>query len=103
MQLEKDVEGYLGRQVEKRGGRCLKYIPDIDNGMPDRLVLLPHGTLIWVETKNGEGEQARKLQRLQHRRLRQLGQRVEVIHTKDAVDRLLREYDRQEKLPEKVK
>lgn len=88
MQLEKDVESYLVRQVEKRGGRCMKYIPDVDNGMPDRLVLLPGGVLVWVETKNA-GEKARKLQRLQHRRLRELGQRVEVLDTKAKIDEFL--------------
>lgn len=93
MQLEKDVESYLGRQVKKRGGRCLKYIPDIDNGMPDRIVLLPGGILVWVETKNGKTEKARQLQRLQHRRLRELGQRVEVVHTKEQAEMLMSEFD----------
>ena len=51
VQLEKDVEGYLTRQVERLDGRCLKFIPDIDNGMPDRLVLLPGGITVWVELK----------------------------------------------------
>ena len=92
MQLEKDVEGYLTRQVERLGGRCEKFIPDIDNGMPDRLVLLPGGTVVWVETKNGEGEEARRLQKMQHLKLRRLGQRVEVIQTKEQVDQLLKEY-----------
>ena len=92
MQLEKDVEGYLTRQVERLGGRCLKFIPDVDNGMPDRIVLLPGGITVWVELKNGEGETARRLQQMQHAKLRKLGQRVEVIQTKEAVDRLLLEY-----------
>lgn len=92
MQLEKDVEAYLRREVRRRNGQCLKYIPDIDNGMPDRLVILPGAVIIWVELKNGSGEQARRLQQVQHRKLRMLGQRVEVIHTKREVDELLREY-----------
>jgi hypothetical protein len=91
MQLEKDVEGYLRRQVEKRGGRCYKFIPDTDNGMPDRIILLPGGVLVWVETKNGDSEKARLLQRVQHRNLRELGQRVEIVHTKAQVDALMRE------------
>ena len=94
VQLEKDVEGYLTRQVERLDGKCLKFIPDIDNGMPDRIVLLPGGIVVWVELKNGKTEKARKLQRLQHRRLRLLGQRVEVVQTKEAVDELLEEYRR---------
>ena len=91
MQLERDVEGYLRRQVEKRGGKCYKFIPDIDNGMPDRIIVLPGGILVWVETKNGDDEQARLLQRVQHRKLRSLGQRVEIAHTKAQVDALMRE------------
>ena len=92
MQLEKDVESHLTGQVERLGGRCVKFIPDIDNGMPDRIVMLPGGVLIWVELKNGEDETARKIQRMQHVKLRRLGQRVEVIRTKAEVDELLRAY-----------
>ena len=92
MQLERDVESYLGKSVRRLGGRCVKFIPDEENGMPDRIVMLPGGVLIWVELKNGETEQARRLQNLQHKRLRDLGQRVEVVHTKAAVDELMREY-----------
>lgn len=94
MQLEKDVESYLGTQVRKEGGRCIKFIPDVDNGMPDRIVLLPGGVLIWVETKNGTSENARKLQQMQHRRLRLLGQKVVVAHTKNQVDDLLKGYQK---------
>ena len=90
MQLERNVEGYLRRQVEKRGGRCYKFIPDIGNGMPDRIIVLPGGILVWVETKNGERKNARMLQKVQHRKLRSLGQRVEIAHTKAQVDALMR-------------
>ena len=92
MLLERDVESYLGRQVVRLGGRCDKFIPDQNNGMPDRIVMLPGGVLIWVETKRGETEDARKLQKMQHLKLRRLGQRVEVIHTKREVDALLSEF-----------
>ncbi len=92
MQLEKDVEGYLVRQVGKLGGQCVKFLPDIENGFPDRLVLLPGGVSVWVELKNGTSEKTRRLQRMQHQKLRKLGQRVEVVQTKEAVDVLLRDY-----------
>lgn len=94
MQLERDVESYLTRSVERLGGRCEKFIPDLSNGMPDRIVMLPGGVLIWVELKNGTEEEARKLQQMQHRKLRRLGQRVEVVQTKEAVDALLQEFKR---------
>lgn len=92
MILERDVEQYLGRQAKKFGGRCDKFIPDQNNGMPDRILMLPGGVLIWVETKRCETEDARLLQKMQHLKLRRLGQRVEVIHTKEAVDKLLAEF-----------
>lgn len=92
MQLERDVESYLTRSVERLGGRCVKFLPDVDNGMPDRIVMLPGGVLIWVELKNGTEEEARKLQQMQHRKLRRLGQWVEVVQTKEAVDALLQEF-----------
>lgn len=92
MLLERDVEQYLRGQVERLGGRCLKFIPDMENGMPDRIVMLPGGVLIWVELKKGIGEDARRLQKMQHRKLRKLGQQVCVIHTKAQVDELIAEY-----------
>lgn len=91
MILERDVEAYLTRQAKQMGGRCDKFIPDQNNGMPDRILMLPGGVLIWVELKRCDTEDARKLQKMQHRKLRKLGQRVEVVHTKEAADALLRE------------
>lgn len=91
MLLERDVESYLGRRVKALGGRCDKFTPDLNNGMPDRIVMLPGGVLIWVETKRCESEDARQLQKMQHLKLRRLGQRVEIIHTKREVDKLLSE------------
>lgn len=91
MDLERDVERYLTREVERRGGRCVKFIPDNEPGMPDRLLLLPGGVTLWVETKRTTGE-LRALQQYQHTRLRRLGQRVEAVYTKADVDSLLTGY-----------
>ena len=89
MILERDVEGFLVRKVEEQGGRCEKFNPDNDNGMPDRIVMLPGGLLIWVETKRAETEHKRKLQQAQCVLLRRLGQRVATCHTKAEVLALL--------------
>ena len=88
---ERDVESHLRRIVEARGGRCEKFIPDQDSGMPDRIVMLPGGVLVWVETKKPKGGSVRKLQEFQHARLRRLGQRVEVVWTKAQADALVDE------------
>ena len=96
-QLESEVEKYLREQVEKVGGKCVKFIPDFSRGFPDRIVILPHGVLVWVETKRPVGGHVDPAQNVQHTILRRLGQRVEVVWTKEEVDslvkRLLNEID----------
>lgn len=88
-QLENEVEGHLRRRVEKAGGLCVKFIPDFARGFPDRIVLLPRGVLVWVETKRPQGGVLSPAQKVQHVLLRRLGQRVEVVWTKDQADGLI--------------
>ena len=88
-QLENEVEGHLRRRVEKVGGICVKFLPDFARGFPDRIVLLPGGVLVWVETKRPQGGVLSPVQRVQHVLLRRLGQRVEVVWTKDQADDLI--------------
>ena len=88
-QLENEVEGHLRRRVEKVGGVCVKFLPDFARGFPDRIVLLPGGVLVWVETKRPQGGVLSPVQKVQHVLLRRLGQRVEVVWTKDQADALI--------------
>ena len=88
-QLENEVEGHLRRRVEKAGGLCVKFLPDFARGFPDRIVLLPGGVLVWVETKRPQGGVLSPIQKVQHVLLRRLGQRVEVVWTKDQADDLI--------------
>lgn len=88
-QLENEVEGHLRRRVEKAGGLCVKFLPDFARGFPDRIVLLPRGVLVWVETKRPRGGVLSPVQKVQHVLLRRLGQRVEVVWTKDQADDLI--------------
>ena len=88
-QLENEVEGHLRRCVEKAGGLCVKFLPDFARGFPDRIVLLPGGVLVWVETKRPQGGVLSPVQKVQHVLLRRLGQRVEVVWTKDQADALI--------------
>ena len=88
-QLENEVEGHLRRRVEKVGGVCVKFLPDFARGFPDRIVLLPGGVLVWVETKRPQGGVLSPVQKVQHVLLRRLGQRVEVVWTKDQADDLI--------------
>lgn len=88
-QLENEVEGHLRRRVEKVGGICVKFLPDFARGFPDRIVLLPRGVLVWVETKRPQGGVLSPVQKVRHVLLRRLGQRVEVVWTKDQADDLI--------------
>ena len=88
-QLENEVEGHLRRCVEKAGGLCVKFLPDFARGFPDRIVILPGGVLVWVETKRPQGGVLSPVQKVQHVLLRRLGQRVEVVWTKDQADALI--------------
>ena len=83
------MEGHLRRRVEKVGGVCVKFLPDFARGFPDRIVLLPRGVLVWVETKRPQGGVLSPVQKVQHVLLRRLGQRVEVVWTKDQADALI--------------
>ena len=83
------MEGHLRRRVEKVGGICVKFLPDFARGFPDRIVLLPGGVLVWVETKRPQGGVLSPVQKVQHVLLRRLGQRVEVVWTKDQADALI--------------
>lgn len=89
--LESSVEAYLRKQVSLRGGECVKFIPDLKRGFPDRIVILPHGALAWVETKRPVGGVLDGAQKIAHILLRRLGQLVFICYTKDQVDSLLLE------------
>ena len=86
-QLEREVEGYLVRQVEKMGGMCPKF--DSVRGWPDRIVLLPSGVLAWVETKRPVGGVLSPAQLVIHEQLRRVGQQVYVVWSREEVDELL--------------
>jgi hypothetical protein len=88
--LERDVEGRLSSLAILHGWGCEKFIPDFNNGMPDRLLLLPGARCVWVETKT-KGGRLSSLQRYKHKILRQLGQEVYVIWTKQQAEELIAE------------
>ena len=75
------------RKVEGMGLKCLKFIPDLLNGMPDRVILLSEERVRWVELKTTGGELS-ELQKLRHAELRKAGHVVEVVWTKAQADEL---------------
>lgn len=71
--LEKDIEQKLRVMVERHGGLCLKWVCPGWAGVPDRIVLLPGGRVVFVELKRPKGGQLSKLQLWWADKLRQLG------------------------------
>lgn len=89
IELEKEVEKYLVRRVEALGGRCLKWTSPGTTGLPDRIVLLPRGRIIFVELKRPKGSRVEALQRYWQRVLRGLGFRHYITYTRHAIDAML--------------
>lgn len=88
---EREVETHLRQLVERVGGQCLKFVPDQAPGMPDRLVLMPGGVTVWAELKQPRGGRLSPLQEWRHEQLRKLGQRVEIVWTKEQAEALVRD------------
>ena len=81
---ESSVERYLKKRVEDLGGKCIKFHPENWRGAPDRIVLLPGGITYFVELK-APGKKPRKQQEYRHKQLRELGQKVLVLDSKEAI------------------
>lgn len=92
MVLERDVEAALVRFARDAGGRCVKFIPDMLEGMPDRIVMLPGSVLVWVELKRPRGGVLSEIQKHRHKQLRALGQHVEVCWSKEEARRIVDAY-----------
>ncbi len=75
---EKYLERKLVRAVEAVGGMCIKIHNPYYRGLPDRLVVMPDGGIVWVELKT-KGKKPTKLQELAHAELRKREQAVYVI------------------------
>lgn len=88
---ERAIEQYLRDQVRAAGGRAYKFVSPGNNGVPDRLVILPPGRVVFVELK-APGRKPTPLQLAQHQRLRALGCDVRVIDSVQQVDELLTSY-----------
>ena len=87
---EREIERKLVSAVKSRGGICPKFVSPGFDGMPDRVVLLPHGKLGFVEVKR-PGEQPRPLQTARHRLLRKLGFLVFVLDGEEQIGGIIDE------------
>lgn len=88
---ESTIEAYLRDEVRKVGGKAYKFVSPGNDGVPDRMVCLPGGCVVFVELK-APGKRSTKLQELQQKKLRDLGFPVWVIDSKIEVDRFISKY-----------
>lgn len=87
---EKEIEQALVKAVKARGGMCPKLTSPGMDGMPDRMVLLPQGSMSFVEVK-APGKKPRPLQVHRHEELRNLGFQVVVLDRLEQIGEMLDE------------
>lgn len=69
---ESVIESRLRREIERLGCICWKFVSPGCSGVPDRIVLIPGGHIIFVETK-APGRRERALQTYVQGRMRGMG------------------------------
>jgi hypothetical protein len=85
---ESIIERYLVLRVKSLGGEVRKVKWVGHRGAPDRLVMLPATSTIWVELKT-TGKRPEPHQLREHDRMQAMGQNVVVIDSIEGVDTLL--------------
>ena len=85
---EREVERALVGMVKRNGGLCLKWVCPGWSGVPDRIVLLPGGRVLFVETKRPKGGKIAPLQDWWRTQLKRLGFRHYYVATRTDVSML---------------
>jgi hypothetical protein len=88
MTTEKRLETKLREEVKAYGGIALKFSSSSHTGIPDRMLLLPGGRIIWVEVKS-PGKTPTPIQEIAIKKLRLLGFWVEVVDSEEKLQTLL--------------
>jgi hypothetical protein len=88
---ESDIEKLLVREVKRQGGRAYKWVSPGNDGVPDRIVIFPGRAPVFVELKTDTGRLS-TLQSVQIKRLRDLGQPVEVVKGLNGLSQLFQDY-----------
>lgn len=80
--LEKEIEAWLTVEAKRRGGIAYKFTSPQRRSVPDRLVLMPDGKMLFVECKRPGGKPT-EAQAREHERIRALGFPVFVMDSKE--------------------
>lgn len=87
---ESKIEKRLKKEIELIGGKALKFVSPGMSGVPDRIILLPHGRIVFIELK-APGKKPRPIQIKRISELRNLGFDVRIIDSIDGVKDLIEE------------
>ena len=88
--LEREIESFLVRKVREMGGAAYKFVSPGNTGVPDRIVVLPGGKIIFVELKTEKGRPS-VLQGCQIKKLRKLGCDARILYGMKQVEEFLEE------------
>lgn len=87
--LEASVEKFLQDETKRLRGCAVKLNPHWNVGIPDRLIILPEGRIIFIETKRPVGGRLSGAQRMWKKMLLRLGCEVYVANTKEMIADIL--------------
>ena len=87
--LEKDIEESLGRELKELGCLYLKFQSPGNAGVPDRIVIVPGGQVLFVELKKAGG-QLGPLQQRWRVRISKMGGYHYVVDSEEKVMELAR-------------
>lgn len=87
--LEKELEAKLVKGVKQMGGQCLKWTSPGTTGLPDRIILLPGGIIVFVEMKRPKNSKTAQLQWYWHRMLIKLGFDSYIASTEQSIQVVL--------------
>lgn len=87
---ESEIEKRLRDRVKQMGGRAYKFVSPGNDGVPDRIIIMPGRQPIFVELKTETGRLS-ALQKVQIERLKNLGQDVRILYGLDDVRDFLKE------------
>ena len=93
--LERDIEKILVREVKRQGGKAYKWVSPGNDGVPDRIVIFPDRSPVFVELKADKGVLS-ALQKVQIKRLKDLGQKVEVVRGINGLSQFFQGYGYEE-------
>ena len=89
---ESKLERKLVSEIKRRGGQAVKWTAPGERGVPDRIVIMPHGKIYFVELK-GEGGKVHPLQARWIGKLIKLGHKAQVVGSEQELDEFLQVVD----------